>query len=299
MHIGIALPHMGETTPTMIVRIAQEAEHLGYASLWAGERLLRPRAYRPFGFPPGPMPDYFKISYDPLETLSFIAGQTKRIKLGTSVMVAPFHPPVVLARRLATLDQLSRGRVIAGLGQGWLRDEFEATNASFQSRGDRLEDYIRAVRAVWGPNPVRYEGPFYRIGESDIGPKPLQAGGPPLLLGVGAPVALERAARLSDGLNPIALSWKQLIWTMREFPAMVRRAGRDPQRMLIVLRSNYPVSPNPLPEPRNPLHGCMEQIREDVQRLEELGIGHIFFDLVSFPLHQHLELLARLRSVAK
>lgn len=298
MDIGIALPHMGETTPDMIVRIAQEAEQLGFASLWAGERLLRPREYRPFGYPPGPMPEYFTCVYDPIETLSFVAGLTKTIKLGTSVIVSHFHTPLVLARRFATLDQLSQGRVIAGLGQGWLRDEFEATNTSFQARGERLEDSIGVVRAVWGPNPVCYEGPFYRIVESDIGPKPVQPGGPPLLLGVGARAALERAARLSDGLNPLALSWNQLAWIMQEFPAMVQRAGRDPQRMLIVLRSNYPISANLLPEPRNPLHGCIEQIREDLQRLQVLGIGHVFFDLAGLPPHQQLTHLATLRRVA-
>lgn len=297
MDIGFALPHMGTTSPAMIVRIAQEAEQLGYASLWAGERLLRPREYRPFGYPPGPMPGYFSCVYDPIETLAFVAGQTKTIKLGTSVVVSHFHAPLVLARRFATLDQLSQGRVIAGLGAGWLRDEFEATNASFLERGKRLEDYIGVVRAIWGPDPVYYEGPFHHIVESDVGPKPLQPGGPPLLLGVGARAALERAARLSDGINPIALSWKQLTWIMREFPAMVQRAGRDPQRMLVVLRSNSPVNELPLPEPRSPLNGCVEQIREDLQRLQEIGIEHVFFDLAMLSPDQQLANLATLRRV--
>lgn len=299
MEIGLALPQMGpQATPAIITCIAQEAERLEYASVWVGERLLRPRHYVPYGNPPIPMPDYFKSIYDPLETLSYVAAKTERIKLGTSVIDTFFHVPVVLARRFATLDQFSQGRVIAGFGQGWLKDEFETANVSFQRRGNGQEDYVRALRACWGPDPVHYEGRFYRIVESDIGPKPLQPGGPPVLFGADTPAALARAARLADGLNPVALSWSSLEQITREFPEMVRQAGRDPQQMLIVLRSNHPVSVRALPEPRRPLSGSLEQIREDVQRLESLGIRHIFFDLVSMPINEQLELLEKLRRVA-
>lgn len=107
-----------EASPDLIIRFAQLAEELGYASLWAGERLLRPRHYVVFGVPPGPLPSYFSRVFDPLDTLCFVAARTGHIALGTSVIDAFFHTPVVLARRFATLDQLSGGRAIAGLGQG-------------------------------------------------------------------------------------------------------------------------------------------------------------------------------------
>jgi probable F420-dependent oxidoreductase len=300
MEIGLALPHLGqETTPAFLARMAREAEQLGYASLWAGERLLRPRHYVPFGSPPGPMPDYFKSSYDPLETLAYVAAVTQRIKLGSSVIVPAFHTPVILARQFATLDHFSEGRVLAGLGQGWLPDEFAAANVPFTQRGDRLEDFVGALRACWGSDPVRYAGRFYSIIESDIGPKPLQLGGPPLLFGAVTRAALKRAARLVDGLNPIAHNWRLLEWMLPAYDALVREAGRDPTTMMIVVRSNHPVSlTGPLPEPRPPLSGSLEQIREDVQRLAALGIQHLFFDLVSLPVDQQLELLPRLRRVA-
>ena len=300
MKIGIALPHLGqETTPAFLVRMAQEAEHLGYASLWAGERLLRPRHDVPFGSPSGPMPDYFKSSYDPLETLSYVAAVTQRIKLGSSVIVPAFHTPIILARRFSTLDRFSGGRVLAGLGQGWLPDEFAAANVPFARRGDRLSDFVGALRACWGPDPVRYTGRFYSIVESDIGPKPVQPGGPPLLFGAVTPAALRRAARLADGLNPIAHDWRLLEWMLPAYFALVHEAGRDPAKMMIVVRSNHPVSlTGPLPEPRPPLCGSLEQIREDVLRLADLGVQHLFFDLVSLPLNQQLALLPRLRRVA-
>ena len=299
MDIGLALPHMGaEASPASIVHLAQEAERLDYASLWVGERLLRPRRYVPYGNSQLPMPSYFTSIYDPLETLSYVAAKTERIKLGTSVINAFFHVPVVLARRFATLDQFSQGRVIAGLGQGWLIDEFETSNVPFQRRGNGLDDYMGALRAAWGPDPVHYEGRFYRIGESDIGPKPFQPGGPPVLFGATTPAALERAARLADGLNPVAWSWSSLEQVTRAFPEMVRQAGRDPQGMLTVLRSNSPVSAIALAEPRPPLSGSLEQIHEDMQRLKNLGIGHVFFDLVAMPISEQLTILEKLRRTA-
>jgi probable F420-dependent oxidoreductase len=300
MEIGVALPHLGASiTPALLVRMAQEAEQLGFASLWAGERLLRPRRYVPFGYPPAAMPDFFTCCFDPLETLTYVAAVTQRIKLGSSVLVPFFHTPVVLARRIATLDHFSQGRLIVGLGQGWLKDEFEAANVSFRRRGSGLEDYVGALRACWGPDPVHYAGRFYTIIESDIGPKPIQPGGPPVLFGVGAPAAVARAARLADGLNPIAQDWRSLERTLSAYRAMVREVGRDPQQMLIVVRANHPVSlREPRASPRPPLSGSLEQVREDVQRLEGLEVGHIFFDLAYLPPEQQVELLPALRRVA-
>jgi len=299
MDIGIALPQMGaEATPAAIIQIAQEAERLAFASVWTGERLMRPRHYVPYGYPPAALPDYFTTIYDPLETLSYVAAKTERIKLGTSVINAFFHVPVVLARRFATLDQFSQGRVIAGIGQGWMKDEFEAANLSFKRRGNGFEDYIGALRAAWGADPVHYEGRFYRIVESDIGPKPAQPGGPPLLIGALAPAALERAVRLGDGINLLTRTWSALEQFARDFPEMARKAGRDPRHMLIALRSSNPVSEQSQPGPRLPLSGSLAQIHEDVQRLASLGIGHIFFDLVPMPVNDQLRLLEKLRRVA-
>src|SRR2546421_10031272 len=121
MDLGVSLPTPGPlATPKNIARVAQESERLGYASLWTYERLLRPIApVAQFGGPPQPVPEFYRLVYEPLETLAYVAALTERIKLGTSVVDALFHPPVVLARRDATLDPLSGGRVLAGRGHGW------------------------------------------------------------------------------------------------------------------------------------------------------------------------------------
>src|SRR4051794_10965226 len=192
MDLGIALPQWGKyASPAAIERVAMEAERMGYASVWVQERLLRPTHPRSGygGMGDTPWPEAYRQVYDPIETLTFVAAKTRRVKLGTSVIDTLFHVPVVLGKRLATLDQFSGGRVIAGVGQGWSEDEFITSNVPMKRRGAGFEEFIQAMRAVWGPNPAKFEGRYYTIPESDIAPKPVQPGGPPILIGAFAPAA--------------------------------------------------------------------------------------------------------------
>lgn len=206
MELGLALPTAGpQTSPETIVKVAKEAERLGYTALWTFERLLRPidKVVLWTGGEPEMLPEFYGSTYEPLETLSHIAAVTERIKLGTAVLVAPLHVPVMLARRLATLDRLSGGRVIAGLGQGWQHNEFETANVSSRRKGARTEEFITAMRAAWSPDPVRHQGEFYRIAPSQVNPKPVQAR-IPVLLAANLPAAVKRAGRIADGVIPIA-----------------------------------------------------------------------------------------------
>jgi len=184
MKIGIHLPIAGRgASPETIAQVAVEAERIGLDSVWSWERLMRPMVPIPMGGAGGPVmeaPETFGAVYDPIETLSYVAAKTSRILLGTSVLDTLFQSPIILARRLATLDQLSDGRLVVGLGQGWMDQEFEAAGVSMKRRGAGFEEHILAMRAVWGPDPVSFEGRFYRIPEADIGPKPVRPGGPRL-----------------------------------------------------------------------------------------------------------------------
>ncbi len=174
--VGIALPQYGTVaSPESILRVAVEAEKRGLASLWVSDRLLLPTRPKET-FDGDPWPEIFATVYDPIEMLTFAAARTRKVKLGTSVVSALFQNPVTLARRFATLDRLSDGRAIAGIGQGDFRDEFEAANIPIKRRGRGFEEFARAMRAVWGPDPVSFTGDFYNIPESRIGPKPIQSG---------------------------------------------------------------------------------------------------------------------------
>jgi len=134
------------------------------------------RLLRPLSPARGEAPSaYYSTVFDALETLAYVAGLTSRVELGTSVIQALYHSPVVLARRLATIDQLSGGRVIAGLGRGWMPEEFTVAGVPLRRRKRAMPEFLAAMRATWGPDPVRFAGEIYDIPESDIGPKPARA----------------------------------------------------------------------------------------------------------------------------
>jgi probable F420-dependent oxidoreductase len=282
MELGVSLPTSGPlATPAGILRVAQEAERIGYATVWTYERLLRPLAPVSMqGGPPQPVPEGYRLVYDPLETLAYVAALTQRIRLGTSVVDALFHPPVVLARRYATLDQLSGGRVIAGLGQGWMPQEFAAAGVPMRRKGAGMDEAIAAMRACWGPDPVTYEGRFYRIEPAEINPKPVQPS-IPVLLGSTTPAGIRRAARIADGLNPIAFSDDVVRTATTTFRAAAAAAGRDPDTLTVAVRANVPITSKPLETDRPYLGGSPDQIAEDLKRLDGTGVDHVLFAAIN------------------
>jgi probable F420-dependent oxidoreductase len=298
MDLGVALPTSGRlASPANIVRIAQEAERLGYAAVWTYERLLRPMAELPG--PDGSMhriPEQYRLTYEPLETLSYVAGKTERVKLGTSVIDALLHPPVVLARRFATLDQFSGGRVVAGLGQGWMPQEFETANVPMDRIGAGMDEVVAAMRACWGPDPVAYEGRFHRIAPSELNPKPVQER-IPVLLGATTPAGARRAGRIADGLNPIAFSAEVVPALATTFRQAAEQAGRDPAALTVVVRANVPITREPLGDRRPFLGGSPRQIAEDVARLVPAVVDQVLFSSIAArDLETEVGLLAELRA---
>lgn len=297
VELGIALPTAGDkASPTAIVRIAQEAERLGYAAVWTFERLLRPvdPVLAPGSDQPQQAPEVYRTTFEPLVTLSHIAALTSRIRLGTSVVDLLLHPPVVLGRRFATLDQLSGGRVIAGLGQGWMREEFEAAGVPASRKGAGFEEAIAALRAVWGPDPVSFDGRFYRIVPSEINPKPVQQN-LPVIVGAMTPKGIERAARVADGLNPIAFSQEQVVGMAALFRQQVQAAGRDPGTVSVYARANVPITDKPIETDRPYLGGSPEQIADDLAALDGTGIDHVLFANGAFvDVDTETDLMARL-----
>ena len=272
---------------------------MGLASLWVSDRMLLPTKPRDT-WDGESWPDIFATVYDPIEMLTWVAAHTKSVKLGSSVLSGLFQNPVTLARRFATLDRFSGGRAIAGIGQGDFRDEFEAANVPLKRRGRGFEEFVLALRAVWGPDPVSFSGIFYTIPESRIGPKPVQPGGIPLLLGAFEPKALERAARIADGIMPAAgrnTTIEKLGQNLNGFRDMTRRSGRDPERVMAILNVHNALSDEKVSEPRPLLSGTPKQAADDLLQLEKLGIDHIFYDMnhpAAIPIDTQLRLLRKL-----
>src|SRR5690348_12676364 len=148
MRLGFALPQIGAIAgPESITAIAQRGEALGFDSLWVLDRILWPlQPQVPYPVGDGSLPEGYKRVLDPLDTLTFAAALTQRIALGTSVLNLPWYNPVLLARRLSTLDVLSRGRLRVGFGMGWSPDEYEAAGSPWQQRGKRADEYVQALK---------------------------------------------------------------------------------------------------------------------------------------------------------
>jgi probable F420-dependent oxidoreductase len=290
MKLGVHLPLSGRgASPEGITAVAEEAERIGLDSVWSWERLMRPAVPIAMGGPGGPVmeaPEDFGVVYDPIETLTFVAARTSRITLGTSVLDALFQSPVVLARRLATLDRFCGGRLVAGIGQGWMAQEFEAAGVPMARRGAGFEEHLLAMRAVWGPDPVRFEGRHYRIAESEIGPKPVRAGGPTVLVGAGSPTALARAGRLGFGLTLVIFDWDTVRQSIATFRDAARAAGHDVDALPVVLQVNGDLTEEPLAE-RGPLLGSPDQVAADLDEAARLGVEHVYW-------HFFGETLARL-----
>jgi probable F420-dependent oxidoreductase len=284
MHYGLALPTVGPgASPEAILRAAVGAEHLGLDSVWVSERHLRPLAPVRLGERRLTLPVAAGLNYDPIEALTFVAARTKRIRLGTSVLLSLLHRPVHLARRLATLDVLSGGRVIAGLGQPMIDAELVAAGVPPGWRGAGFGEFVEALRAVWGPDPVHFDGHLYEIPPSEVGPKPVQPGGPVVLAAATAPASIRRAAALGLGLNPQLAptgapetTWDGLVRIVNAFRAAAEASGRDPASLPVVVRVTGPMTDRP-PTDRMPLTGAPEQVAEDLPRLEALGVEHVFW----------------------
>jgi probable F420-dependent oxidoreductase len=187
--------------PSFLVPIAVEGEKMGYESILLGEHLVFPtkiESVYPYARPGLAPPRTETPIYDPLITLGYLAALTKTIKLGTGIYVAPLRHPMIVARLAATLDVLSGGRLLFGVGAGWLKEEFDAADAPWDQRGARLEEMVEVMRKLWTEDLVTHNGRFYKVEETAFEPKPVSK---PLqiIMGGETPIALKRAARCGDG----------------------------------------------------------------------------------------------------
>jgi len=297
MELGIEVPTAAFATRENVVHVAQAAEQIGLGSLWSYERLFRPIDPVMQGGRMSVIGEGYASLFEPLEVLAFAAALTTRIKLGTSIVDALFQPPAILARRFATLDQLSGGRAIAGLGQGWMEAEFRHAGVPMKRRAAGFSEYIDALRAIWGPDPVEFHGRFYEIPPSQINPKPVQAGGPPVIVAANSPDSLARSARQADCINPFLRSRESFTQMITSYRQLVAEAGRDPRQQMIIVRANVKLTDAPAPEPRAPLSGAVEQVLDDLRWLRPLEVHTVFFAMASqqVPVDKQLGYLEKLQ----
>lgn len=218
------------------IAFAQMAEECGFESVWVVEHVIMAAEYKsvyPYD-PSGRSPFTADVVQpDPLLWLSYVAAATKRIRLGTSVLVLPQRNPLILAKELATLDRLSGGRVELGIGIGWVREEAEAVGTDFDNRGRRADEYIEVMRTLWSEPVASFKGEFVNFDRVVSRPKPVQPGGVPIVVGGHSKAAARRAGRLGDGFYPLGVQGEALA-SLRALMAETARAhGRDPSAIAI------------------------------------------------------------------
>lgn len=274
MKLGLALPNnQGVERVLDLVHLAEEAERLGFASVWVSEHLWH-AAYvaerlgdRPY--------------HEPLTVLTAAAVSTERVRLGTSVLIMPWHHPVRLAKTLASLDDLSSGRVDFGVGVAVTEDEFRNLGVPFETRGRQTDDALTAMRKLWTEPVPKHDGEFYAFEGLRFEPKPRQAGGPPILIGGGAPAALRRVVTHGDGWHALGQSPRKLGEVLARLREAWTEAGCEPSALKVSTRAMFEVLDAPFdraPVDRPTLRGTRDEIVATMQAFAEAGVQEIVVD---------------------
>jgi probable F420-dependent oxidoreductase len=276
VRFGIALPNYGAlAAPATLARLARVAEDAGVDSVWVSDHLVAPlgvRSVYPYDRRPDAKPGDMGVIeqfYEPVVTLAYLAGQTRRVRLGISAYVVPYRNPVLTAKHVATLDALSEGRVILAVGAGWLREEFAALDVPFAARGQRTEEYLAVCKALWAGGEARFEGRYYRLPPVRTGPLPVQRPHPPIWVAGNSDAAVDRAARIGDGLHVIDLSPDELRPLTSKLRERAAAHGRGP--VALTLRKGVlPGGPS-----GHALYGDRNAIRRDLDAYRDAGLGYL------------------------
>lgn len=270
MKFGVAFVNVGPMAhPEGAVAIAQAAEAGGFESLWTVEHTVVPAGYQstypysPEGKMPGPEDSDLP---DPLIWLTYVAGATSSIRLGTGILILPQRNPVVLAKEVATLDRLSGGRVELGIGVGWLEEEFDALGVPFDDRGKRTDDYVAALRALWTEPEATHRGEYASFERAISRPQPTQAN-IPIVVGGHSKAAARRAGRLGDGFFPGKGSHEELAELIGVMRDTAKEHGRDPDSIEITAGGNGALGDGAL---------------DEVKALSDMGITRVIVPPLAF-----------------
>ncbi len=281
MKFGVMFANVGPMgTAEGAIGIGQAAEAGGIESLWTVEHTVVPAGYQstypysPDGKMPGPEDSPIP---DPLIWLAFVAAATKTIRLGTGILILPQRNPVTLAKEVATLDQLSGGRVELGIGVGWLEEEFDAIGVPFADRGKRTDDHVAALRALWTQAPATHTGDFSRFTDVYSRPQPTQPN-IPIVVGGHSKAAARRAGRLGDGFFPGKGSHEELAELIDVLRATAVEHGRDPDAIEVTAGGNGALGSGAL---------------EEIKKLADLGVSRVIIPPLAFDVEGQREAFAK------
>jgi probable F420-dependent oxidoreductase len=272
MRIGVTVPNVHETLAERgtIEAVGRKADELGFDSIWCNDHLAIPSA--PAGAAePAYAADYgeqrHQHIYEPLIVLAYLAAVTRRVRLGTSVYLLPLRNPVLAAKQVASVDALSDGRLVLGIGVGWLEGEFDALGVPFRERGRRTDEAIAVFKTLCGADSPEFL------------PKPMQRPHPPLWIGGRSAAAVRRAARSGDAWHPSHLTVGELRRQIAELRMECERAGRPPDAVTVATRRKLVLGPTPADDPDRVLQGDPAAIAATVAELESVGVEDLIVEV--------------------
>jgi probable F420-dependent oxidoreductase len=285
MKFGITIPHFGR--PVNIdetLEIVRRAETLNFDSVWVTDHIIMPSSANVI---------YRDHMLDPLSLLNYLAACTERISIGTSVIIISYRHPIVVAKMIATADQLSKGRIIFGVGVGWTEGEFEALGRPYAERGEMTNEHLRLIRMLWTNEVASFEGKYTRFEDMRVSPQPFQRPHPPVWIGGNSRTALRRAAALGEGWHPVGLDPDEVARGVGELKELWKENGRE-GAPFISLRANFfmeGVSEVAFHFParrRTILNGSAAQIVDMIGKYAEAGVEHIELDMTNHSHESHL-----------
>ncbi len=252
-------------TTQAIVETACKAEELGFDALFVNDHVI---------VDDSPRSELWRNVYDPLMVLSYVAARTSKIMLGTSVLIMPYRNPIVTAKMLATLDQMSGGRAIAGVGSGWNQAEYDALGEPFRQRGSRTNEYLQLWKACWAPGPTSFSGRYFSFENMHINPKPLQQPHPPIWIGGSGSGSLRRAARFAEVWQPTPTALENLISNKAYLKTLSAQLGNEPPRTRMSFRVNFSnITGSSSNGDRPTGQGTPDQVASDMKRYrQEAGL---------------------------
>ena len=263
-----------------VLTFARRMEALGYDSLWASDHVVIPHRitsrypYSPTGqFPLGPEVPFL----EPLTTLALVAGATERVRLGTSILVLPHRNPVLAAKMAATLDHLSEGRLVLGVGVGWMREEIELLGGDYDRRGAWSDEALAVMRACWRDGRTAHHGEFFSFDDIGVFPKPTR-GDIPILIGGHTERALRRVVALGDGWHAAFITPQALQADLVRLRAECARQQRPFDQLTISVRAGLSLREAPLGSDRKPLQGSRDQILADLVAFRDLGVESMLLE---------------------
>jgi probable F420-dependent oxidoreductase len=277
MEFGICIPHYGKPIDVpKILDTVRQAEELAFDSVWVTDHILVPQTLEII---------YRDHMLEPLALLSHVAAITRRVRIGTSVIILPYRNPIVVAKMLATIDQLSAGRLIFGAAVGWMEPEFAALGAPFDERGAFSDECLRLMKALWTQEKVSFEGRYFSFSDMQASPRPIQRPHPPIWVGGNSARARRRVAEYGDGWHATAMPLEGLKAGIADVVAKWARRGRTAEPVFSVRIPcaiegvsqdvlHYPARPG-----RDRLAGSISAIVDRLGAYQELGIRHLALEM--------------------